>query len=111
MPPVTQGRTEWPLHSHPLSCLTLKHAPISILAVVDTDKKLFRIGEKEAQFMQPVQCWVLEAVFRAVEHAGLKLEQLQGTRWVLRSGICRGTIHTPCGKKGRAPLFRCNYHS
>jgi acyl transferase domain-containing protein len=46
------------------------------------DKKLFRIGEKEAQFMQQSQCWTLEAVFRAIENAGLKLEQLQGTRLV-----------------------------
>jgi acyl transferase domain-containing protein len=53
-----------------------------LLSVLDTDKKLFRIGEKEAQFMQPSQCWTLEAVFRAIENAGIKLEQLQGTRYI-----------------------------
>jgi acyl transferase domain-containing protein len=48
------------------------------------DKKLFRVGEKEAQFMQQSQCWTLEAVFRAIENAGLKLEQLQGSRYACR---------------------------
>lgn len=76
-----EGAQTLPLHSTSSSSPDLENPlPSLLLAVVDTDKKLFRIGEKEAQFMQSVQCWVLEAVFRAIEHAGLKLEQIQGTR-------------------------------